>query len=137
MTSLTTFFLSRIIGKKVKDSSGTVIGVVKDLCIDNNSVTTNNLTGRPRVTGLHLKVRNEVKAYVFDTFVVTKINRIVSVTCNQLIALSPDIEQNSLFLGDGILDKQIVDLNGRKLVRVNDVRLVSVAEGTFAIAVDV
>jgi CBS domain-containing protein/sporulation protein YlmC with PRC-barrel domain len=137
MTSLTTFFLSRIIGKRVKDSNGKVLGIVKDLCIDNNPSSQNNLTGRPRVTGVHLKVQGEVKAYAFDSFVVTKINRIVSVSCDQLIDLAPEIEQNSLFLGDVILDKQIVDLNGRKLVRVNDVRLVAVTEGTFTIAVDV
>jgi Mg/Co/Ni transporter MgtE len=36
-----------------------------------------------------------------------------------------------------MLDKQIVDLNGRKLVRVNDVRLATLPAGTFAVAVDI
>ena len=36
-----------------------------------------------------------------------------------------------------MLDKQIVDLNGRKLVRVNDVRLVSIVNGTYAVAVEI
>lgn len=137
MTSLTTFFLSRIIGKKVKDSNGTILGIVKDLLIDNNPSAINGISGRPSVTGINLKVRDEIKTYSFQYFEVTKIKRKVNVTCSQLVELQPDIIQNCLFLADVILDKQIVDLNGRKLERVNDVRLVAVPEGTYAIAVDV
>jgi CBS domain-containing protein/flagellar motility protein MotE (MotC chaperone)/sporulation protein YlmC with PRC-barrel domain len=137
MTSLTTFFLSRIIGKKVHDQSGKVIGIVKDLLIDNNSSAAKNIPGRPIVTGLKLKTRKEVKQYSFEHFEVTKIDRKIKVKCIQLVDINPDILQNSLSLVDVILDKQIVDLNGRKLVRVNDVRLVSVSEGTYTIAVDV
>jgi magnesium transporter len=44
---------------------------------------------------------------------------------------------NCLWLAENILDKQIVDINGRKLVRVNDVRMVMIPSGTYAIAVDV
>ncbi|MFA6582386.1 MAG: CBS domain-containing protein, partial [Paludibacter sp.] len=40
-------------------------------------------------------------------------------------------------LAKNILDRQIVDINGRKLVRVNDIRLVAIASGTFVIAVDI
>ncbi len=137
MASLTTFFLSRIIGKKVKDPTGKVLGIVKDLLVDNNSPALKSLPGRPTVTGIKLKIRNESREYSFEHFEVTKINRKVKVKCNQLVDLKPEILQNSLSLLDVILDKQIVDLNGRKLVRVNDVRLVSVSEGTYAIAVDV
>ncbi len=137
MTSLTTFFLSRIIGKKVKDSSGNVVGYVKDLLIDQNPNGINNITGRPVVTGIKLKSRNEVKEYAFEHFEVTKINKKVKVKSNKLVQLNSDKIHNGLYLVDVILDKQIVDLNGRKLVRVNDIRLVAVSEGTYAIAVDV
>ena len=137
MNSLTTFFLSRIIGKKVYDRSGKALGIVKDLLIDNNSSSAKNIPGRPIVTGLKLKTRKVVKEYSFEHFEVTKINKKVNVKCDQLVDINPETLQNSLSLVDVILDKQIVDLNGRKLVRVNDVRLVSVSEGTYTIAVDV
>ena len=42
-----------------------------------------------------------------------------------------------MLLVESILDKQIVDMNGRKLVRVNDVRLATLPTGTFAVAVDI
>jgi Mg/Co/Ni transporter MgtE len=45
--------------------------------------------------------------------------------------------ENDLFLVQTVLDKQIVDLNGHKLVRVNDIRLVSLVEGTYVVAVDI
>ena len=61
----------------------------------------------------------------------------ISVTCTELIELSNDEVENGLLLVENILDKQIVDMNGRKLVRVNDVRLATLPAGTFAIAVDI
>ena len=61
----------------------------------------------------------------------------VSVTCTALNELSNEEVENGLLLVENILDKQIVDMNGRKLVRVNDVRLATLPAGTFAIAVDI
>ena len=61
----------------------------------------------------------------------------LNVTCTKLIELGTEEVNNGLLLVENILDKQIVDLNGRKLVRVNDVRLATLPAGTFAIAVDI
>ena len=61
----------------------------------------------------------------------------INVTCSDLIELNNDEVVNGLLLVENILDKQIVDLNGRKLVRVNDVRLATLPTGTFAVAVDI
>jgi len=60
-----------------------------------------------------------------------------SFICDQLDFLPKSIVENCLPLVKNILDRQIVDINGRKLVRVNDIRLVSIASGTYAIAVDI
>ena len=54
-----------------------------------------------------------------------------------MIELRDEEVNNGLLLVENILDKQIVDLNGRKLVRVNDVRLATLPAGTFAVAVDI
>jgi len=139
MTSFKTFYLSRILGRNVYDTNGKFIGVVKDLLIDTGPATANQTPpfGRPVVAGIRLKIRNELKLFSFRYFEITKINRKIDVTGHQLIELPIENIHNGLFLGEVILDKQIVDLNGRKLVRVNDVRLVSLSEGTYAIAVDV
>ena len=55
----------------------------------------------------------------------------LNVTCTDLIELSNEEVKMDCCSLENILDKQIVDLNGRKLVRVNDVRLATLPAGTF------
>lgn len=135
MTSITTFYLSRIIGKKVYDTNGKYVGVVKDLLVESDS--SNYTSGHPAVNGIMLKRRNQVRFYAFQSFTVEKINGKVKVICNQPAELPENNINNDLYLVESVLDKQIIDLNGRKLVRVNDVRLVTLVNGTYAVAVDI
>jgi magnesium transporter len=136
MTSLTTFYLSGIIGKEAFGADGDSIGTIKDLMVS-AMPSGNNDPNQQLVTGVRLKIRKEVKFYSFNSFLVTKAREVINVTCTGLTELGADEVNNGLLLVDNILDKQIVDMNGRKLVRVNDVRLASLPAGTFAIAVDI
>jgi flagellar motility protein MotE (MotC chaperone)/sporulation protein YlmC with PRC-barrel domain len=137
MTALTTFYLSRLIGKEAFDIDGEAIGVIKDLLISAFTAADQNDSTRQQVFGVKLKIMKETRFYSFSSFRVIKAREKLSVTCGDLVELKDDEVNNGLLLVENILDKQIVDLNGRKLVRVNDVRLVTVATGTFAIAVDI
>jgi len=139
MTSFKTFYLSRILGRKVYDTNGRFIGIVKDLLIDTGPGTANQQPpfGRPVVSGIKLKIKKELKLFSFRYFEITKIDRKIDVTGHQLVELPEESVNNGLCLAEVILDKQIVDLNGRKLVRVNDIRLVALSESTYAIAVDI
>jgi CBS domain-containing protein len=136
MTSLTTFYLSSIIGKETFDADGEAIGVIRDLLV-NSLPSGNSDPGNQLVTGVKLRIRKEVRSYSFNSFRVVKARELLNVSCSELIELGSDEVDNGLFLVENILDKQIVDLNGRKLVRVNDVRLATLPAGTFAIAVDI
>ena len=136
MASLTTFYLSGIIGKEAFGADGEVIGVIRDLLI--NAIPTGQFEPNQQlVTGIKLKIARETKFYSFKTFRVVKAREMLNVTCTGLIELKNEEISNGLLLVENILDKQIVDLNGRKLVRVNDVRLATLPAGTFAIAVDI
>lgn len=135
MTKITTFYLSRIIGQKAFDHQGKYLGKVKDLLIDSGSAT--NTTGHPVVNGIKLRYNGKFYYYSFQSFAVRKVNGKIKVNCEQLIPLDQESIANNLHLVNAILDKQIIDLNGRKLVRVNDIRLVSLATATFAVAVDI
>lgn len=42
-----------------------------------------------------------------------------------------------IFISHRVLDKQIIDVNGRKVVRVNDIRLADLGTGVFVVAVDI
>ncbi|HAH23531.1 MAG TPA: magnesium transporter MgtE [Prolixibacteraceae bacterium] len=135
MTAITTFYLSRLIGKKVSDINGNYVGIVKDLLAESDS--SNYSAGHPVVHGIKLKSKNTTGFYSFQDFTIEKLNGNVKVICHQLNELPVDHINNDLYLVDSVLDKQIIDINGRKLVRVNDVRLVSIVNGTYAVAVDI
>ncbi len=136
MTSFTTFYLSRIIGKEAFDADGNAIGIIKDLLIGAIPSGQNDPEQR-MVTGVKLRIRKRVSFYSFRTFRVVKAREMLNVTCSGLEELGEESIENGLLLVENILDKQIVDLNGRKLVRVNDIRLATLPAGTFAIAVDI
>jgi len=136
MTSLTTFYLSGIIGKEAFGADGDAIGIIKDLLV--NAVPSGqNDPNQQLVTGVRLKIKKETRFYSFKSFRVVKAREMLNVSCTGLIELSNEEVENGLLLVENILDKQIVDLNGRKLVRVNDVRLATLPAGTFAVAVDI
>jgi magnesium transporter len=136
MTSLTTFYLSGIIGKEAFDADGDVIGKIKDLLI--NAVPSGqNDPNQQLVIGVKLEVGKEIGFYSFKPFRISKAHEILNVTCTKLNRLNREEVDNGLLLDENILDKQIVDLNGRKLVRVNDVRLATLPTGTYVIAVDI
>lgn len=136
MTSFTTFYLSGIIGKEAFDSDGNAIGVIRDL-ITMPVIEEDTETYRQVVTGIRLRIKKIIKDYSFRTFRVVKARDLLNVTCSELIELPAGEGESGLLLVENVLDKQIVDLNGRKLVRVNDIRLVTVSTGTFVIAVDI
>lgn len=132
MTTFTTFYLSRILGKRVVDARGKTIGIVKDLLIPSN-----HNSSRVVVQGISLKQGDKTIIYNFDYFQVKKVNNKIIVSCTDLIRLSEETVSDGIFLVEVILDKQIVDMNGRKLVRVNDVRMVSIGEITYVVAADI
>lgn len=136
MTSLTTFYLSGILGKEVFDADGDAIGRIKDLLV--SAIPSGHADPNQQVVrGVRLKIGKKTEFYSFFPFRISKAREMLNVTCTELIPLSGEEVDNGLLLAENILDKQIVDLNGRKLVRVNDVRLATLPSGTYAIAVDI
>ncbi|HKK43129.1 MAG TPA: hypothetical protein VJ963_12015, partial [Bacteroidales bacterium] len=130
MTSLTTFYLSGIIGKVAYGADGDAIGTIKDLLV-NAAPTGQNDPNHQLVTGVKLRINNETKIYSFKNFKVVKAREALNVACTRLNELRKPEVDIGMLLVENILDKQIVDLNGRKLVRVNDVRLATLPTGTY------
>jgi len=137
MANLSTFYLSRIIGKRVYDTEGKKIGIVKDLLVDTLTANPNDTPDKPKVIGVKAKTSKGIKIYSFEFIDVFRIEGRLTVKCNNIVELPQETIDNGFFLAQLMLDKQIVDLNGRKLVRVNDIRLVDIKGGTFAVAVDI
>ena len=138
MTTQITFYLSQILGKNYVSDDGTVLGKIRDFLIDQTPVPgKENDPVRPRVVAIKVKKGSETRVLDFSSFEIKKFKRKLKITCLEVHDISPERFTNSLWLAGNILDKQIVDINGRKLVRVNDIRMVLIPAGTYAIAVDV
>lgn len=130
MTSQVTFYLSRILNRKVYNPNGTIFGRLKDVIVDVDYP-------RPKIISLLVKSNRKLKTLDFNGFEIRKIEGQYYFTCFTATEIDLTNLPQALPLNDQILDQQIVDINGRKLVRVNDVRMVVIPQGAYAIAVDV
>lgn len=138
MTSQLTFYVSQIIGCKIYDVNGTRLGSVMDIMVNTSQLDASVEDAfRPVIIGLKTKTGGTVRYLNFEHIKIVNTNKRFSFICQQVENLAENALENSLPLVKNILDRQIVDINGRKLVRVNDIRLVSIASGTYAIAVDI
>lgn len=128
MKSVSTFYFSQIAGKKILDPTGKVIGRLKDLYADFSS--------RPKIVAAEI-ITNGAKDIVdFSAFSIYQPQNKHIIECAEIRPLT--LEGLSVFsLKHNVLDRQIVDVNGHKLVRVNDVHLAFKHNGTFLMAVDV
>ena len=125
-----TFYLSNILGKKFFDISGEPLGRIKDILVDFS-------LEKPKVIAVKSVSNKEEKLLDFNFFEIRRTQNNYIIYCNDLIEYHPHTGENKVLLAENILDKQILDINGRKLVRVNDIRLARVQSGYFAVAVDV
>ena len=138
MTSQTTFYFSQFAGRNFFDPSGEALGKIRDFLIDVRAWSAETLEPqRPRVIAISVKQGKEVKTFEFQDFEVRKYKGQLQLICRGLKEHNTSDLQNCIWLKENILDKQIVDLEGRKLVRVNDIRMVMIPSGTYALAVDV
>jgi magnesium transporter len=129
MSFVSTFYLSRVIGNKLFSEDNKVIGKVLDLIVDVSFT-------RPKVIAVRVKHSNSIKVIDFSYFDILKEHGQYRLRCNKFEDTEVEGE-NCLYLAKHVLDRQLVDMDGRKLVRVNDIRLAILASGTFVVAVDV
>ncbi len=106
--------LTLLDGTPVTDSGGKLLGKVTDV-----AVGTGIHAGS--VTGLVLKTRNGRQLITVDQVNPTASGSLVLRPSAVLLPLA-EVE-NSLLLKQDIVDRQIIDVHGRKVVRVNDVDL--------------
>lgn len=129
MLAVSTFYLSRVLGNRLISNNQKAIGKLLDLIVDVNEI-------RPKVIAAKIKVDGQIRVIDFSEISVFKRKGQYVLQCDQL----KDVEvakDNTMFLKKHVLDRQIVDVDGRKVVRVNDLRLAILKTGTFTVAVDV
>ncbi len=113
--------LTAMLGTPVTDAKGSVRGKLKDI-----AVATGADAGR--VAGLVLKTRQGLQ--------IVPSNQVMEPPAGTLELRSPSAlrplngDENYLFLQQDLIDRQIIDIHGRKVVRVNDVDLEWLGHGS-------
>jgi len=111
------FYLTRILGRPVTDATGTEIGTIHDLAIATGEIF-------PRVTALAFVGPDKTpftlswRKFV-ETFDDSGVKLTVAAPDLRFSYLQPD----EVLLARDLLSKQIVDTQGMKVVRVNDLKL--------------
>ncbi len=140
MTSQTTFYLSQILGHIIRDDEGIEIGKLIDIIIDFSGYKTDDSESvRPLVTGIKIKKKgkNNLECFLISKFDIQHNASKFDIGCS-IVEEIPDFEiENHFLLDENIISKQIVDLNGKKLVRAHDIRLVAINGNAYVIAVDI
>jgi magnesium transporter len=127
MMELTTFLYSNILDKKVYDEFGDVLGTIRDIY-----VTTED--GYPRVIGYKLKKDGVTFHYEFRYIEFTQRDGKFKIKARGSKEILP--MRYSYLLSENLLDKKIVDINGKQVVRVNDLRIARIAGEYRVIAVE-
>lgn len=117
-------YFSEIKGRKIVTEDDLVIGKLIDLIFLLDQI--------PRVTKIVFKDNNQ-KEQIISISCLKNINHVIKISKN---FSSEFLEANELYLAKNIVDKQIIDLNGHKVVRANDV-LIQDKDNYYITGVDI
>jgi magnesium transporter len=123
------FFLSRLLGQPVRDAQNKAVGTLADFVVVRAQTY-------PRVTALAVKRRN--RRLLVPWAQVASIEEsgcILAVPAADIAAREQ--EPDEALLSAAFLDKQLVDRDGRKVIRVNDIQLARTGDNLYAVGVDI
>jgi CBS domain-containing protein len=122
-------YVSELLKKFVLDPRGDELGRVKDLVVVKGDPL-------PRVSAIILERKKEFFRLRWEHVGIFN-RKIISSRVYTLKVEPYEFSEHDLLIVRDILDKQIVDANGAKVVRVNDVKLEGVGNNACLTAVDV
>lgn len=124
-------FLSDILGKNIVNATGKKIGCVYDLAAE-------FVEPYPVVTGIIFSSAQKKNPIFLPWKDVVNLDQEVSVSIREIAELSLlNLRQGELLLKDTLLDKQVVDTDGAKIRRVNDLQFLKTRLGLHLVHVDV
>lgn len=122
-------FLSEIIRKPIFDPKGEVIGRMKDAVVVKGDPL-------PKVSALIIEMKKRLCRIKWEEINIFN-KRILSAYVHADSAEPYEMSEDDLLAVRDILDRQIVDANGAKVVRANDLRLEGYEDDAVLVAVDV
>ncbi len=122
-------FLSEVIKKPVFDPKGEVTGRVKDIIVVKGDPL-------PKVSAIIIERKSQLFKIKWESINLFN-KRIISTYLTASLIEPYSLGEDDLLAVRDILDKQIVDANGAKVVRANDIKLEGYDGEAILIAVDV
>jgi CBS domain-containing protein/sporulation protein YlmC with PRC-barrel domain len=128
MKKLSSFFLSKVLHKKVYNELNEFVGKLWDIYVSTD-------LGMPRAIAYQIKNGSEISNCEFKNINFYEDGDKIIIKGEGLRDIM--LQKYSYLLSKHLLDRQIVDINGKKLVRVNDLRITEMAGEYRVVAVDV
>lgn len=116
---------SRLLGRRVQDASGFVLGRLADLAAEVHPT-------RPRVVGVLLDV-DRPRVALLPWTAVRQIDPVIVLNVNRAALTPRPLQPDEVLLREALLDKQVVDTKGVRLLKVNDL-LLAVANGDLILS---
>lgn len=124
-------FISELTGKPVTDIDGIKIGVLKDLVAHSHKEF-----NHPVVDAIVVKLKDDQLVIPFSDVLVL-LSTSISLKQSEGSIQQYSTQEDDILLVDDVLDKQIIDTDGARVVRVNDIELVRVNGNMVVSNVDV
>jgi CBS domain-containing protein len=113
-------YLSQVLGRPIRDLEGERVATVKDLLVRLGA------DDHPPVTGLVARYRR--RDFFLSRWRISELNEYGVRLNSDILDLRPLVRRDKeVLLSRDYLDKQLIDVDGKRVVRVNDVQIIQTA----------
>jgi len=113
-------YLSQVLGRPIRDLEGERVATVNDIIVRLGE------DDHPPVTGLVARYRR--RDFFLSRWRITELNQNGVRLNSDILDLRPFVRrENEVLLAKDVLDKQLIDVDGKRVVRVNDVQIIQAA----------
>jgi magnesium transporter len=113
-------YLSQVLGRPIRDMEGERVATIKDVIVRLGEEE------HPPVTGFVARYRR--RDFFLSRWRVKEFNEQGASLNSDILDLRPFVRRESeVLLARDVLDKQLIDVDGKRVVRVNDVQLIEAA----------
>src|SRR4029079_9515874 len=123
-------YLSQVLGRPIRDLEGLRVATIKDVIVRLGA------DDHPPVTGLVARYRR--RDFFLPRWHITMLNQQGARLTSDILDLRPFVRRESeVLLARDVLDKQLIDVDGKRVVRVNDVQIIEAANDWRVTGADV
>jgi magnesium transporter len=123
-------FLSQLINSPIIDSQQQTIGRLRDIVVEPKN------KDYPLVKGIIFQYRRDL-AFIPYSYIENLSRSEITLTKSNCWKINHEFSSDEIFLERDILDQQIFDVKGIRVVRVNDLQLVKIEENFHLVGIDV